>query len=291
MDLKKDQQLAAYWRKTKDDKIACLLCPKACLIGPGQSGQCLVRQNRQGELVATAYGKVTALALDPIEKKPLHYFWPGSRILSLGSYGCNLKCQFCQNWSISQGEANFLYITPEQLVERALAARTEDNIGLAYTYNEPLINFEYIRDCALLAKQAGLVNVLVTNGTINQAPLAELLPLIDAWNIDLKAWQPEFYRQVCHGELDWVKRTIGQVAPSSHLEVTCLLLPGLNDSLADMTQMAAWLASQSERIVLHLSRHRPDYKMADPPPISRSRLEKLGRAAANHLQHVVLGNI
>ena len=287
----KHQVEAAYWHKVSEDKITCLLCPQGCLIEPGQTGQCLVRRNQAGRLIACAYGKITSLALDPIEKKPLHYFRPGSQILSLGSYGCNLQCGFCQNWSISQRKANYVELMPNQLIARAIEEKPNGNIGLAYTYNEPLINFEYVRDCARLAKKAGLVNVLVSNGTINPAPLAELLPLVDAWNIDLKAWQADFYRQVCHGELEWVKRTITELAPHCHLEVTTLLLPGLNDSEAEIKAMATWLASLNKKIVLHLTRHRPDYKMVDPPPISRSRMMQLADLASRHLEYVVLGNI
>jgi pyruvate formate lyase activating enzyme len=284
---------ASYYRKSEnqDGSVFCLLCPVACHIRPGKHGVCLVRENEAGSLIAASYGKVTSIALDPIEKKPLYLFHPGSRILSVGSFGCNFKCPFCQNWSISQQEAPFREITPSALVESALQTRSQGNIGIAYTYNEPLVGYEYVYDCASAAKESGLMNVLVTNGYINPEPMQALLPLIDAMNIDLKAFNGEFYRKECKGDIERVKDTIRLCAGSCHIEVTTLIIPGLNDRDDEISSLAAWIASVSPDIPLHISRHHPDYEMTEPAPASRGRLDEIAALARKSLKHVFIGNI
>lgn len=282
---------ALYWDKGDDDRVICLLCPNQCKIAEGKTGICRVRRNKKGQLIASAYGKITSIALDPIEKKPLYAFYPGSRILSVGSFGCNLRCLFCQNWLISQKEAEWQLIMPDELVALAIRERRYGNIGLAYTYNEPLINYEYVLDCSKLARENDLKNVLVTNGYINPDPLKELLPFIDAMNIDLKGWQPSFYREYCRGERDPVLETIKLSAQHCHVEVTTLLLPSINDDENEIEAIASFIASVDPSIILHLTRHHPAYLMSEPKPISRERMEKLAQVAKRHLKTVVLGNV
>jgi pyruvate formate lyase activating enzyme len=286
-----DAHEADYWQPLDQGRVACLLCPHHCIIAEGQAGICRVRVNRNGRLIADAWGKITSLALDPIEKKPLHGFCRGSHILSVGSFGCNFKCDFCQNWSISQKNATWRLILPDELVSRAVLERCSGNIGLAFTYNEPLINYEYVKDCARLAHKEDLKNVLVTNGSINPDPLDALLPWIDAMNIDLKSWQPSFYRKICHGKLEPVLETISMSARRCHVEITTLLIPGLNDAEADLEALASWIAAIDPTIILHLTRHHPDYLMSEPEPIAVERLRLLARIAERHLETVVLGNI
>jgi pyruvate formate lyase activating enzyme len=281
---------ALYWQPLPDKLTECRLCPHRCRIKPGQSGRCRARKNIAGRLIAWNYGKVTSLSLDPIEKKPLNRFFPGSMILSAGSFGCNFHCDFCQNWTIAQQVAPHRLLLPGEMAEMARQMVVEGNIGLAYTYNEPLVGFEFVLDCARLIRKAGLKNVLVTNGYIESEPLTEMLPWIDAMNIDLKAWDNNFYKTICGGEADVVRRTIAQAAAVCHVEITTLLLPGLNDSEEDIRAIAGWLASIDPDITLHLNRHHPDYRMAEPAPISRQRLQRLAELAEIDLKDVLTGN-
>ncbi len=283
--------IARYWQPGENLQVECLLCPHHCRINPGRTGLCLARKNENGRLMAEAYGRVTSLALDPIEKKPLRFFYPGSSILSVGLYGCNFRCGFCQNWSIAQRKAPYQMILPDELAGLAEQEKSRGNIGLAYTYNEPLVGFEYVLDCARLIRRQSMKNVLVTNGFINQEPLEELLPLIDAMNIDLKAWQPDFYRTICRGELQPVLETIRRSAASCHVEITTLLIPGLNDQAGDIEALAAWLADIDPNMPLHLTRHHPDYQMPEPQPIDLRRMSLLAEIAGKHLKKVLLGNV
>ncbi|MEA4890451.1 MAG: AmmeMemoRadiSam system radical SAM enzyme [Clostridiaceae bacterium] len=283
--------IARYWQPTENKQVECLLCPHHCRINPGRTGLCLARKNENGRLLAESYGRVTSLSLDPIEKKPLRFFYPGSHILSVGLYGCNFRCGFCQNWSIAQRKAPYQMILPDKMADLAEQEKSRGNIGLAYTYNEPLVGFEYVLDCARLIHQKKMKNVLVTNGSINHDPLEELLPLIDAMNIDLKAWQPGFYQTVCRGELKPVLETIRRSAASCHIEITTLLIPGMNDQAGDIDALAAWLADIDPDIPLHLTRHHPDYQMPEPPPIDLRRMTLLAEVAGKHLKKVLLGNV
>jgi pyruvate formate lyase activating enzyme len=275
-----------------DDAVRCLLCPHACLLKPGERGTCRIRENRNGIITLLTYGIISGYAADPIEKKPLYHFFPGSKIISVGSYGCNLSCDFCQNHHISQngpppGSAR---ISPEELVARAV--REHDNIGIAYTYNEPVIWYEYVTDCAILASAAGLKNVMVTNGYITRKPLEELTSVIDAFNIDLKAFSNDFYRKYTGATLKPVMDAIGTVAASGkHLEITTLILPGLNDSEGDMKLMAEWIARNAGRKVpLHLSRYFPMYLRETPATPSETIL-RLRDIAAEYLDFVYTGNM
>lgn len=282
---------AKYYEKISDRNVKCLLCPHGCELKTGQTGLCLARRNIDGELASLNYGQVTALALDPIEKKPLKRFHPDSLILSAGSFGCNLKCSFCQNWRISQQQPPAETFTPEQLVSTAREAAKLGNIGLAYTYNEPSIWYEFVYDCAVLAHKQELKNVLVTNGYINREPLQELLPYIDAMNIDLKAINNKFYHKMCKGKLDYVKQTIALGASACHVEVTTLLIPGYNDDEKEIAELAQWLASVSADIPLHLTRHHPDYHMPEPQPLNKERLMELAQLARQSLKYVYIGNV
>jgi pyruvate formate lyase activating enzyme len=271
--------------------LICPLCPRHCDLQPGQIGFCHARRNDGNAIVCINYGQITSLALDPIEKKPLARFHPGRKILSVGSFGCNLRCPFCQNSDISMADelCQTTYVSPEALVQEAMALKPQGNIGIAYTYNEPLVGYEYVLDCATLAHHAGLINVLVTNGMICEEPLAALLPLIDALNIDLKGFSQEVYTFV-DGDLETVKQNIRMAAERCHVEVTTLIVPGLNDAPEAMEAEAVWLASISPEIPLHISRFFPHYKLLDRPPTPVETVYQLRDIAAKHLRYVYAGN-
>lgn len=281
------------WKKHgADGQLRCLLCPHACIIPEGKAGVCGVRENDGSTIHLTTYGIISGYGLDPIEKKPLYHFFPGKMILSVGSYGCNLKCDFCQNYHISQNikmEGSYR-LSPEELVSRA--SQTPRNIGIAYTYNEPVIWYEYVMDCAALAASAGLKNVLVTNGYINREPLARLIDVTDAFNIDLKAFDNDFYRRLTGATLRPVLDAIRDVASSGrHLEITTLILPGQNDSEESMKREAEWIASNAgRRVPLHLSRYFPMYRRSTPstPPETILRLRNI---ASQYLDFVYTGNL
>ncbi len=273
-------------------KAQCDICPHRCVIEEGHTGFCRARSNRDGRIVDENYGVVTSVALDPIEKKPLSRFYPGSRILSVGSYGCNLRCPFCQNHAISmcgKGQAGETMYSPEELVSQAADLVPRRNIGIAFTYNEPLIGYEFIKDCAALAHERGLKTVLVTNGYINEEPLIRLLPSIDAMNIDLKGFTEAYYQKLS-GHLEPVKRTIELSASACHVEVTTLIVPEENDSLDEMRRLSAWLASVGEKIPLHISRFYPRYRMADSEATDVELVYTLADIAREKLQYVYTGN-
>lgn len=284
---------AQYYEKL-NGKVQCFLCPHNCKITEGNYGICRVRKNENGKLIAKVYGKLIARHTDPIEKKPLYHFYPGKNILSVGTVGCNLKCFFCQNCDISQvGADKFDHIpetSPEELVRSS--SRENNNIGIAYTYNEPSINFEYIADTALEARKKQLRNVMVSNGFISMKALKELIPLIDAFNIDLKAFSNEFYRKHTKSEIHNVKESLIEIGHSpSHLEITFLIIPGLNDDENKFTEMVEWIHSNfGETQVLHLSRYFPSYR-SDIPPTPVSTLHNFRKIAMQKLKHVFLGNV
>ncbi len=273
-------------------RVECGVCPHHCKIEEGHLGRCKARTNRSGEIVSENYGRLTAMALDPIEKKPLYHFCPGSKILSVGSYGCNLNCPFCQNCDISMaggGELETQEITCDELVRKASVLRSRGNIGLAYTYNEPLIGYEFVRDCSRRAKEKGLKNVVVTNGYICEKPLRELLPCIDAFNIDLKGFTEEFYHRL-GGDLATVKRTISLAAGQCHVEVTTLIIPGENDSEEEMAKLSGWLAGVDRNIPLHISRFFPRWRMQDREATPVDTVYRLARIARERLKYVHEGN-
>ena len=285
---------AKYCTKLTNNTIKCELCPHYCHIQENQTGKCGVRTNRAGELYADSYGCVTSIALDPIEKKPLYMFHPGKKIVSIGSYGCNFKCPFCQNYGISMEYIVNRTVpltprmTPELVAEVATLAVQDGNIGVAYTYNEPLIGYEFVKDCSQLIHEAGLLNVLVTNGYINAEPLAELLPLIDALNIDIKGYNKRTYKML-DGTLDAVKSTIETASKACHVEVTTLVIP--NENIDDIEEISKWLATINPEIPYHLSRFFPRYKYADKAPTPPDTMHKLHDIAKRHLKNVFLGNM
>ena len=279
----------------------CEVCFRHCELKEGQVGFCGARICAGGKVTASNYGRVTSLALDPIEKKPLSRFMPGSNILSVGSYGCNLRCPFCQNHEISWSEEAMRYadraerITPEQLVQTAAYYRRKGNIGLAFTYNEPLVGYEFVRDTAKLVREAGMVNVLVSNGTASTAVLEEILPYMDAMNIDLKGFTDRYYRDVLGGDRDMVMRFIERAAQSCHVELTTLIIPGENDSEEEMRQMCGWISDlkgvvPGEEIPLHISRFFPRFHMTDRGPTSVALIYRLADVAREQLRYVYTGN-
>lgn len=271
--------------------LKCDICFHHCELDEGRTGLCRARANRGGQIVPLNYGRLTSLALDPIEKKPLRRFHPGGLVLSLGSFGCNLRCPFCQNAEISMAGAEFPArdYSPEALVQFALALRPRGNLGLAYTYNEPLVGYEFVRDCAAMVREAGMFNVLVTNGTIEEAPWRALLPLIDAVNIDLKGFTEAWYRRL-GGDLETVKRSIALAAETCHLEVTTLVVPGCNDGEDELRALSGWLASLSPDIPLHISRFFPRHRMNDLPPTPVDTVYRLAAVARERLRYVYTGN-
>ena len=290
----------------------CKVCFRHCDIEEGALGFCGARTCKDGEVVASNYGLVTAVALDPIEKKPLSRFYPGSMILSVGSYGCNLRCPFCQNYDISWSDSALslgkLYggaaeeeldvLEPERLAKLAEAYRREGNIGVAFTYNEPLIGYEYVRDCAKLVSERGMKNVLVSNGTAELSVLKEILPYIDAMNIDLKGFTDEYYRDVLGGSRKMVMDFISRAVKDCYVELTTLIIPGENDDEEEMREMTEWIASLTDGnghvigrdIPLHISRFFPRFKMTDRNATDVRKVYHLVEIAKERLNYVYPGN-
>ena len=279
---------ALYYEKIHGKRAHCHLCPYECNIPPGGKGSCGVRQNIDGVLYSLVYGKTTGIALDPIEKKPLYHYHPGEKILSLGTRGCNFHCNFCQNWHISQEvDGPVENITSEEVVERA---KELHSFGIAYTYNEPFIWYEFVLDTAKLARQNKLENVLVTNGFVNPGPLEGMLPYINAMNIDLKAFDEDFYIKICKGRLKPVLDVIKISAKACHVELTNLLIPTLNDSESSVRKMVDWIYSNlGPEVPLHLSRYFPCYNM-DIAPTPIDTLKRAERIAKEKLKYVYIGN-
>ena len=273
-------------------KAVCPVCMHHCGIGEGKIGLWRARGNKNGTSNRLNYGKIASYAVDPIEKKPLMRFYPGSKILSVGSYGCNLSCTFCQNHMISmvkESETSYGVLSPEELIEDALQCRNKGNIGIAYTYNEPLIGYEYVRDCAILAKEKGLKNVVITNGCVEPHILEEILPFIDAFNIDLKGFTEGFYKKI-GGNLELVKAFIRRASMESHIEVTTLVIPDENDNKQEIREAAKWLASINADIPYHISRFFPQWKMLDKKATEVRLIYDLVEEAKTYLKYVYAGN-
>jgi len=276
----------------------CDVCFHHCDIPEGRRGFCGARMCENGSVIDGNYGRITALALDPIEKKPLRRFHPGGMVLSVGSYGCNLRCPFCQNHGISwSAEAMALAdraetISPEALADMGTRLKPRGNIGLAFTYNEPLVGWEFVRDAAALAHERGLVNVLVTNGTARLSILEEIAPHIDAMNIDLKGFTEDYYTRVLGGDLGMVKAFIERAAQLAHVELTTLVVPGENDSEEQMRALSGWVSGleNGRRIPLHISRFFPRFHMTDRPPTDVRHIYRLAQVARENLEYVYTGN-
>lgn len=280
---------ALYYNMLDESNIRCCLCPHYCMITDNNYGICGVRQNRLGKLYAESYGKITSIALDPIEKKPLYHFYPGSKILSIGSYRCNFHCGFCQNHEISMQEAPYRKYLPKEIADISMKYADEGNIGVAYTYNEPFISIEFIRDCAKLIYNEGQKNVLITNGYVNEEPLRELLPFIHAMNIDLKSFNPEFYKLI-GGNISDVKRTIEIADNYCHIEITTLVITGVNDTEDEIDKLSEWLSNINKDIPLHISRFFSNYKFSHIPSTPIETVYRLADVAKKHLRNVYVGN-
>ena len=282
----------------------CEVCYRHCAIPEGGSGFCGVRTCRDGHVVPANYGRVTALALDPIEKKPLHRFYPGSMILSVGSYGCNLRCPFCQNYEISWSEEvadraeDAAYMTPEMLADTAEMYRKKGNIGLAFTYNEPLIAYEFVRDTARLTTERGMKNVLVSNGMAELSVLEELRPYIHAMNIDLKGFTDRYYGEVLQGSRKMVMDFIREAVRFCHVELTTLIIPGENDTPEEIRELSSWISDLTDahgnrigqNIPLHLSRFFPRFHMTDRDATDVGLIYRLKSVAEKNLNYVYTGN-
>lgn len=280
---------ALYYEPKDNLRVHCHLCPHNCLIPEGKTGICGVRQNKQGKLYSLIYEEVTSIALDPIEKKPLYHFHPGEFILSVGTKGCNLACLFCQNWTISKNlEAHTEKVRSEFLVKRA---KQLNSFGIAYTYNEPFIWYEFVLDTAKLAKKEGLENVLVTNGYVNLEPLKNILPFIGAMNIDIKSIEEKFYINTCGGKIAPVLEVIKESSKHCHVELTNLIIPSLNDKEENFLKLVDWIYQNlGDSVPLHFSRYFPCYKL-DFPPTPIPTLKKAEAIAKKKLKFVYLGNV
>ncbi len=278
---------ALFYEKLNEKKVRCNLCPHGCTIANGSSGICLIRKNVDGVLFQTSYSEISSINLDPIEKKPLYHFYPGSDILSIGTNGCNLTCAYCQNFSISRNITPRQSILPETLVE---IAKKEGSIGIAYTYNEPTIWYEFVYDTAKLFNEHNLKNVLVTNGYINPSPLKQILPYIHAANIDLKTFSEQKYKML-GGGLKEVLNTIETMFKNDiHIEITHLAVENYTTDLKEFDEMCRWISTLSKDIPLHISRYFPCYKLS-LPPTSKEYLFNLFDIAKKYLHYIYLGNI
>jgi pyruvate formate lyase activating enzyme len=289
-----DAREARYWERLDSDWVRCLLCPRKCRVPPGGRGYCEVRENRGGTYYTLTYGNPCAVHVDPIEKKPLYHFLPGTTSFSIASAGCNLDCKFCQNWQISQARPEDLMnqrMSPEDVIEAALASASRT---VAYTYSEPTIFYEYMLDCAKLAHARGLRNVYHSNGFINPEPLSELCRYMDAANIDLKGFTEEYYSDMSNGSLAPVLRSLTMLKGAGvHLEITTLLVPGRNDDPATLRAMCRWIRDNlGASVPLHFSRFHPEYKLTGVPPTPVETLELARKIAREEgLEYVYIGNV
>ena len=276
-----------YWKTGKEKKVQCILCPHRCHMEPDQVGICGVRKNIRGKLLTLNYGKLSSIALDPIEKKPIHFFQPGTQTLSIGSFGCNFFCEFCQNYSISKCIPETFSMTPEDVVNKATAFNVP---SISYTYNEPTVFYEMVTETARLAKQKGLKNILVTNGYIEEEPRQEWERLMDAVNVDLKGFSQERYPGNFGGHLEKVKESILAYQKAMHLELTILVVPGMNDLDGEIQEGIRWIAKIDPKIPIHLNRYYPTEHYREPAT-NLNDIRKLYNFAKEHLDNVRCGNL
>lgn len=285
-------QEARYYRQAGEE-IVCELCPQNCRLKEGQEGICGVRLVKGRKLFSRNYYLCGALAMDPIEKKPLYHFYPGWEILSVGTLGCNLHCVFCQNWNLARGEKNQVteVISPEKLFNILKVQPTREQLGVAYTYNEPTVWYEFVLDSSRFLAEKGYKNVLVTNGFINEKPLEELLPFIHAMNIDVKSFNDAFYRRYCKGKgIKDILRTVERAHTSCHVELTYLIITTLNDKMEEIKEFVNWVVSLDKEIPVHFSRYFPSYRL-DLPPTPMETMRKAWEMAKEKLPYVYLGNV
>ena len=285
---------ASFYTQLENDQVQCGLCPNRCLLAPGQRGLCKVRQNIKGKLYSLVYGKPVSIHVDPIEKKPFYHFLPGSQVYSLATAGCNLECKYCQNWDIAQRlpeDLESIPMTPEEVVQAAMAAKAG---VIAFTYNEPTVWYEYMLDIAKLAKEKDLRTVVVSSGFINQEPLKELLPYIDAYKIDLKSFNSETYRTLIRGRLEPVMDTIKTINESgTWLELVHLLVPGYTDDMKEMEEMCQWIKEElGPDVPLHFSRFWPKFKLTNLSPTPEKTVKEAREVCLKvGLNYVYTGNI
>ena len=283
---------ARYYKILKDDIIQCTLCPKFCTIRNNEIGDCEVRINKHGVLYSLVYAKPCSIAIDPIEKKPLYQFFPGSHIYSIGTVGCSLHCKFCQNFTTSQArpeDVPHISLEPKEAVKDAIANGCK---SIAFTYNEPTIFFEYALDIMKIAKKARIKNVIVSDGFANPEPLKEWCKYLDAANIDLKAFNEKFYKEICDARLKPVLESLKILKENKvHIEITNLIIPGLNDNLEEIEEMSKWIKNNLGNIPLHFSRFFPMYRMLDREPTPTKTLEKAANIAKKYLDFVYIGNV
>jgi len=290
-----DYKVAKWWHKEANGKLLCTLCPRYCKIGPGQSGFCFIRRNVNDTLVTAGYGHPTGFAIDPIEKKPLSHFLPGSTILSFGTAGCNLGCRFCQNWSISKAHLDDLQsisATPEQVVQLAQKQKAP---SIAYTYNDPTIFGEYVIDISRRAREENIRSVMVTAGYIDKEARKDVFKYVDAANVDLKAFTDRFYHKLTSSHLADVLDTLIWIKHDTEvwLEITTLLIPGENDSNDEITQMCDWiLKNLGDSVPLHFTAFHPDFRMIDKPRTPESTLKSARRIALESgILYCYVGNV
>ncbi|WP_457566149.1 AmmeMemoRadiSam system radical SAM enzyme [Caldithrix abyssi] len=286
---------ARWWEAQENHRVLCTLCPRYCIIPEGKVGFCFVRKNIDGRLYTTAYGRPTGFAVDPIEKKPLNHFYPGTNILSFGTAGCNLGCKFCQNWTMSKArldEMKALNVSPEEVVR---LAQKYDCPSIAFTYNDPVIFGEYVMDISKLAHQVGIKTVMVTNGYIDKKAREEVFRDIDGANVDLKAFSEQFYHNLTNAHLqpvldtlEWLKKETGV-----WIEITTLLIPGENDSMEEIARMCEWILNTlGDEVPLHFTAFHPDFKMLDHPPTPYSTLQKARETALKTgIKYCYTGNV
>ncbi len=284
---------AKYWevqhQKTIENNsiLRCLLCPHYCILRNGERGRCRKRFNYNGSLYTDTYSNITSIAIDPIEKKPLYHFYPGSHILSLGSNSCNLSCKFCQNYQISQYECQTRILSIDQLYDKVV---NESITSVAFTYSEPIISIEYILDFAQKIHNSDIKLVMVSNGFVNKDALRDLSEVIDAWNIDLKAFNRDFYKEICGGSLNPVIDTIDFLSNRSHVEISYLIIPGKNDQISEAEMMFQYIRDLNPNIPLHINRYFPNFQMSiKATPLEL--LEELYAIASNYLNYVYIGNL